>query len=412
LGTRDRKFEEFGFLGLLLLIDSLLAVVVARITPFYAPNDEYLYDGLVFAAHHRIYDNFLPVGYSGLLGVAAWLGGHAGLVVLTAALSLLAIVAGWFYLRLLGLSVRSTFVLTGLLSIYPDFLLSLHKAQETAVTAALIFGFVGLLLKATEEARFGAVDLGLAVTLTYAITVRANLALLVLVCWFVFWRLRLPRAVPRLCLQLLILVVGYVGITTALHGRPFLPQYGPYNLCSGFNEMTQDRMNEEDTLFAVLPAHHVKPPNGEPWFTAANLRDPSLNPVYTQLALQFVRQHPWRSIGLIGVKLRNLLRPNLTFHPAGSIAGILKIGAALGVPLWLAAMVVLPHPAGPKLKLILWLVAASYVVPFLLTVSAPRFREPLDLFCWLDLGAILWAWKTASARAGANASGSDEAVVV
>jgi hypothetical protein len=217
--VRGRGWEEFGLLGLLLCVDSLLAVVVARLLPFCAANQEYLLDGIALAQRHRIYDTFLPVGYSALLGVGVFLGGQSGVVVMSVGLSLLLIVAAWFYLRLLGASVRGTFVITALLSIYPDFLLSLHKAQETAITAAFLFAFVSLLLKATEKDRFGAVDVGLALTLSGAVMVRPNLLLLVGICWLVFWRLRTPQAVSRLLLQLLLLGICCVGLTTAVHGR-------------------------------------------------------------------------------------------------------------------------------------------------------------------------------------------------
>jgi hypothetical protein len=356
-------------------------------------------DGLILAERHRIPDSFLPVGYSALLGVGAWMGGQQGVVVLSVGLSLLLVVAAWVYLRWRGLPVRTTFVLVGLLSVYPDFLLSLHKAQETAITAALLFAFVGLLKRASEEDRFGAVDLGLALTLSYAILMRANLLLLVGVCWVVFWRLRTPRAWSRMAAQMLILVACYVGVTTAVHGRPFLPQYGPYNFYAGFNERTQDFPNEEDSLFPVLVAHHVAPPNGEAFFTSANLRDPSLNAVYTRLALQFLREHPGRSLALVGVKFINLMGPNLTVHRATSPAGVMKMMIAMGVPLWFVALVTWRDRRRSTLKFILMLTVAAYILPFLLTVSHARFREPLDLLCWVDLGGMVCAVRVRSAVA-------------
>lgn len=397
--VQGRGWREYGLLGLLLVTDSLLAVLVARCTPFSAPNDEYLHEGILFAAKHRIADDFLPVGYSSLLGLAERFDGHTGVVVLSVALSLLVIVAAWFYLRLLGVSVPATFAITGLLSIYPDFLLSLHKAQDTEVTAALLFAFVSLLLKAAEETRFGAADLGLALTLSYAVLVRPNLLLLVGVCWLMFWRSRTPKAVARLSIQMLVLVLCYLGVTTAVHGRPFLPQYGPYNFYAGFNERTQDFPNEEDSLFIVLPQHHVAPPNGEPSFSMDNLRDPSLDPIYMHLALQFLREHPAKGLMLVGVKFRNLMGPNFSVHRAASAAGVVKILMAFGVPLWVIALVKGPHLGPPQVKMILLVTVGVYILPFLLTVSHPRFREPLDLLCWVDLGGIVYAWRVRSAAA-------------
>jgi hypothetical protein len=387
--------REFGALGILLCVDTLLAIVVAHVLPFYAPNQEHLDAAQAFAAHHTISNVFLPIGYSGLLGISDLLGGQAGMTVLSVILSLLVIVAAWFYLRGLGLSQKCTLVLTGLLSLYPDFVWSLHKAQDTAITAALLFAFLTFLMKALREAEFGWVDIGLALALGYSLLVRPNLLPLLFLSWFLFWQFRVPKAFRRSAIQLLIVVACYLAGTTAIHRSPFLPQNGPYNLYSGLNERTQDFPNEEDSLFLVLPAHGVKPPNGDAAFTSDNLRDLSLNPIYMHLALQFLREHPWRSVGLLGVKFWNLMGPETDehVHPARSVGGAIKMLEALAVPLWVVAMVVLPHPGPPRVKYILTATVVLYIVPFLFTVSSARFRVPLDFLCWVDLGGMVWAWR-------------------
>jgi hypothetical protein len=397
MGPKGRWKKEFGLLGLLLLIDSMLAVVAARVLPFYYPNGEYMVDAVIFAAKHRIDNTFLPVAYSGLLGLGLWWNGQSGVVVVSVGLSLLMIVAAWFYLRNLGTPVGTTFLIAALLSIYPDFVLSLHKARDTEITELLIFAFAMFLMKAMNDDRLGWADVGLALTLGCAVLVRSNLLLLVFLAWFVFWRLRVPKAMVRSVAQLLIVVACYVLVTTAFHGKPFLPRNGPYNLYSGFNEFTQDHPNEEDSLFAALPAHHIPPPDGASSFTSWNQRDPSLDPIYTHLALQFMREHPGRAVGLVGVKFWNFMRPYTEQHPARSVGGAFKILEALAIPLWLVVLVVLPHPGPRGTKLMLLLMVACYVLPFLLTVSSPRFRAPLDVFCWVDIGAVLAAWRMRSA---------------
>jgi hypothetical protein len=145
-------------MGLLLAVDLLVALVVAWKVPFQAPNPSYLCDARQLMATHRIATVFLPVGYSGVLGVSGLLAGQAGIVALSIALSLMVIAAAWVYLRTLGVSVRATLVLTGLLSVYPDLLLSYNKAQDTALTAVLLFLYVSLLLRAVKAQRFGVTD--------------------------------------------------------------------------------------------------------------------------------------------------------------------------------------------------------------------------------------------------------------
>jgi hypothetical protein len=406
LALKSRVAREFGALGILLCVDTLLAIVVAHVLPFYAPNEEHLYAAQEFAAHHFISSVFVPIGYSGLLGISDLLGGQAGMTVLTVMLSLLVIVAAWFYLRGLGLSQKSTLVLTGLLSVYPDFLLSLHKAQDTAITAALLFAFLTFLMKSLREGEFGWVDGGLALTLGYSLLVRPNLLPLLVLTWFLFWQFRVPKAFRRVVIQLLIVVACYLAGTTAIHRSPFLPQNGPYNFCAGFNEYTQDYSNEEDSLLRVLAAHGVRLPEQADPFSYEAKRSLSLAPAYRHLAVQFIREHPGTAVWLIGVKFWNMMRPDFQVHSAKSLGGMLKILSALAVPLWVLGMFVLPHPGPPRVKYVLVLTVALYILPFLVTVSSPRFRVPLDFLCWVDLGGMVWAWRMRPAGADKKLGGA------
>ena len=385
--------REFGPLGILLCVDTLLAIVVAHVLPFYAPNEEHLDAARAFAAHHYISSVFLPIGYSGLLGISDLLGGQAGMTVLSVILSLLVIVAAWFYLRGLGLSQKSTLVLTSLLSLYPDFLLSLHKAQDTAITAALLFAFLTLLMKALRATSFARVDISLALTLGYSLLVRPNLLPLLFLVWFLFWQFGVPKAFWRSVAQLLIVVACYLVGTMAIHRAPFLPHNGPYNFCAGFNEYTQDYSNEEDSLISVLAAHCVRPPGGAVAFTYETKRSLDMASTYKRLAVQFIREHPGTAVWLTWVKFRNMMRPDFQVHPAKSFGGLLKIFAALAVPLWVLGMLLLPHSGPPRVKYILVLTVVLYILPFLVTVSSPRFRVPLDFLCWVDLGGMLIAWR-------------------
>ncbi len=387
---KGNAVREFGLLGTILCADTLLSIVVARHIPFYV-NTGSTANALDFAANQRISSTFSPIGYPALLGIGALLGGATGMVVVSISLSLLVIVAAWFYLRAQGLSIKTTVILAGLLSIYPDFLLSVNKAQDTAITACLLFALVTLLVKASEEASFGPVDVGLGLTLGLSLLVRPNLLLFLFLSWFVFWRFGVRKALSRSFVQAIIVVACYLGGTAAFHGRPFFPQNGPYNLCAGFNERTQNYTNYEDSLFLVLSDHGVKPPDGTATFTLKNLNDRRLDPVFTHLALQFIQQHPGAALRLLWVKFENLMRPDLQVHPARSVGGMVKILSALGIPLWVVAMVLLPHPGSPRLKYILVLAVLIYILPFELTVSSPRFRVPLDFLCWVDLGGMLAA---------------------
>jgi hypothetical protein len=388
-------------LGVLLAVDLLAALAVAWKVPFQAPNPSYLCDAKQLMATHRISTSFLPVGYSGVLGWSGMLAGQAGIVGMSILMSLAVIAAAWIYLRSLGVSVRLTLVLTALLSLYPDLLLSYNKAQDTALTAVLLFLYVTLLLRAVKAQRFGVTDALLGLLLGYAVMVRPNLVLLVPLVWFVFWRFRVPAAGVRLFWQT-VLVVGFYALgTTAIHGRPFLPQNGPYNLYAGANEFTAEHIqNEEGSLIEAMALHGIKvidpdslciADSGDP--EVADIHERRLDPVYRKFALQFMREHPLQMVKLMGLKFMALLSPDFMLHRPGSLGGMFKILSAAAFPLWLLAFLLWPqsHPGPAATRLVVVLTVLCYVVPFLLTVSSSRFRVPLDFFLWMDLGAIVAA---------------------
>jgi hypothetical protein len=384
-------------MGLLLAVDLLVALVVTWKVPFQAPNPSYLCDARQLMATHRIATVFLPVGYSGVLGVSGLLAGQAGIVALSIALSLMVIAAAWVYLRTLGVSVRATLALTGLLSVYPDLLLSYNKAQDTALTAVLLFLYVTLLLQAVKAQRFGVTDASLGMLLGYAAMVRPNLVLLVPMVWFVFWKFRVPRAAARIVWQTLLVVSCYAIGTAAIHGRPFLPQNGPYNLYAGANEFTAAHIqNEEGSLIEAMASHGIRvmdpdvlciQDSSDPH--VADIHERRLDPLYTKFALQFIWEHPVEMVKLAGLKFLALMSPDFMLHKPASVGGIVKILEASAFPLWLVASLLWPDPSLRPTRLIVALMVVCYVVPFLLTVSSSRFRVPLDFFLWMDLGATL-----------------------
>jgi hypothetical protein len=215
----------------------------------------------------------------------------------------------------------------------------------------------------------------------------------------VYWKFRVPCALWRLASQLAILAVVYAAGTAAAHGRPFLPQNGPYNLYSGANEFTAEHIaNEESSLIQALAAHGiaaVDPPvlciQDSPDPSHPDIHERRLDPLYSRFALQFMRDHPAAMARLVWKKLVTLLSPDFQVHSPRSVGGLFKIVAALAFPLWVVAMLVRPHPGPRAARFVVVTTVAAYVMPFLLTVSSSRFRVPLDFFLWIDLGAIVCA---------------------
>jgi hypothetical protein len=244
--------------------------------------------------------------------------------------------------------------------------------------------------------RIGWADAALAIVLAWCVLSRANLVLfLPLACGFLF-AARVSQPVLRSILYLAAILLLYAGVTAAVHGRPFLPQNGPYNLYAGANPLTKNYlMNEEDSIHPSLLPLGIDAQVD--WSTqpdtpgVTDLRDSSFKPFYQQHATDFMRHHVGAMIELCGLKFITLLRPDLQVYRAGSIFGVIKILSALGLPLWFLSLFLLPRPWRGPASLILPVMIAVYIVPFVLTVSAPRFALPLNLICWSDMAAAVLA---------------------
>jgi hypothetical protein len=387
--------REMGALGSLLLLNVLLAAIVIWRLPAYISSAEYYWPGVEFATTHHIGSTFLSIGYSVLLGIGYRItGSQAGATGVDLVIALAMIAAAWVYLRLIGMTLLHTFWLTLLLMLYPDFLLSYHKIQDTNLTALLLFGFLSAVLLVKRARRWGYADVILSLTSAAAVLVRPNLVLLIPLAWFVMYKFRVPKLLPRAAAQLAIIVFCYVAVTTAVHGRPFLPQNGPYNLYAGANEFTEQHItNPEDSLAYALANRGIhadvrwKRPPDQPGIN--DLRDTKYRPLYEHLAKQFMREHPGTMVRLTWLKFISMMRPDLSHHRALSAGGFPKILAAFAIPLWFLSMLTIDHPGPRGAKLLIVSTVFVVLLPFLATVSAHRFRVPLDMVCWMDLGAVL-----------------------
>lgn len=398
MGMKHERWPEVVCLATVLGVDLLAAVAVAWTLPFGVPTTEYYSPAIEFATKHRIASDFLSIGYSAVLGLGyALTGSRAGMTIANTVLSLLLIAAVWAFLRQIGMSVKATLALTSLLSVYPDFLTSYNKVQDTSITAALLFGFLALLLVVGRKEKFGGPDLGLALLLGAAVLVRPNLVLLVPLAWIEMWRVKAPKTILRSSLQAIIVVVCYLVVTTVVHGRPFLPKNGPYNLCAGANPFTAEHIeNAEGSLIYVLAAHGIHAGidwHREPDTPGVNdVRDAQFRPLYSRWAWEYVRTHKWMMAKLSWMKLVNMMSPDLRRHRLRSAAGLMKVFACLAIPLWAVGMLALRHPGPTEAKVLIIALVLVYALPFVLIVSAQRFRVPLDFLCWMDLGAMLIAW--------------------
>jgi len=378
----SRQCNESLCLGALLAVSLAVAVAVSNILPYYRA-DEYADWAMQLVRTGHIYDDFLPIGYPALLALGfKVLHSETGFTAVNILLSLVMLASAWFYLRLTGLSVKLTLLAVSLLSVYPDFSLSYNKTQDTNITAIALFAFMSFIIfLSRDKDRVGLSDLLVGLSLAFAGLIRPNMLVLVPVSWFFIYRSRLRFRLRRAVLQSLIAGLVYCAITVLVHGSMFFPRNGAYNLYSGYNPYTIEHLwNEEDSIYAALPAQHIP-------FT--NNRDPSLDPIYRASAIAFIRHHPGTALHLDLLKFTTMMLPDFHVHPANTPAGGMKILTALAIPLWLIFAISGAPPRQYDPRLLVSSVLVAIILPFCLIISTQRFRIPLDFICWTDLGAIV-----------------------
>jgi hypothetical protein len=276
-----------------------------------------------------------------------------------------------------------TLAIVSLMSIYPDFVLSYHKVQDTRlITLLLICFLIAIVLVSIRKGQYR-IDIFLALSIACSVIVRPNLVLLIPLSWYLLYRRHIPNLALRALGQLLIVVACYIGGTTAVHGRPFLPQNGPYNLYAGANQFTSEHLsNDEDSLVSAMAAQGIH-------VGSDALYDAKYNDIYTHSALLFIRTHKIEMLHLTWLKFVAMMEPDLRQHSFRSPAGWAKIACAMAIPLWLLGALFLPHVGARDTRLLVGSTIAITMLPFLMTVATQRFREPLDFICWVDLGAMV-----------------------
>ncbi|MGA9669448.1 MAG: hypothetical protein WBQ94_09585 [Terracidiphilus sp.] len=310
----------------------------------------------------------------------------------------------WILLRQYGISDKQTFLVTALFSLYPDILLSVNRIDPSIVLAsAVLLAFMATVLQLIRSQTGYPADIGMGIILGVAIVSRPNLLLLLPLSWLLFWRFKLPWWLLRVSAQGLIAFVVYAVVCMSAHGAVFWPHMGPYNLFAGANEYTEGEMMTqyedaaEGTITMALKDRGIIAYHD--WNRPDNLPDDNetrnlkFEPIYKREALKFMETHPLTMVKLTAVKLLDLLRPDLWVHKGRSVAGVLKILAACLFPLWLIARIALPRPGEGIVGAIVPYTVIAYMIPFLITISAPRFRIALDVMCLTDLVAVCFAWR-------------------
>ena len=369
-------------------------------------------------ATRQVQSVFLPIGYSSFYGYIELLArplGPAGadkvfFVAQVAVLVLVLLFARAILRRYTSAAFATTAAL--LIALEPALIYNVNRLSDANITLALLFGFLACLLRLRRERTFrDAVLCG--GMLAAAVLVRPNFVLLAIL---LLWVVRRDVVGPSLGLVTAAVLAGfcaYLAVTAAVHGRPFLPQNGPYNLYAGYNPRTEQALltavNGEVSLISAMRdlGYHAT----LNWLRQSDVpgvddvRDLRYIPEYNAQSKLFIRQHPGLSAWLLVVKFYTFMRPihENVDHSSGGFnlfREALKTITLLVVFIWIGLLAYsgVRHLALAQ-PVFLW-AAALYVLPFVLINADPRFRTTLEGLVCVDLARMLYLLR--AKRSGAD----------
>lgn len=396
------------YLSLALILEALAAILIGHGHPLDVAFLQFGLGAQQILATHHIQSTFLPIGYSAFFGYLELLGGHLGdggaaTIVFIAQIGvLLAILLLARAILLHVTTARFATTAALLVALEPALLYNAKRITDANITLALLLGFLACLLRLKLKNSFGnAVLCGVALAL--AVLVRPNLLLLAALLVGVVHRGRWARGAGLLVTTGAAAVLLYAGVTTLVHGTPFLPQNGPYNLYAGFNPETKrallTRVNGEVSIVPAMNDLGMHP--SLDWHRQSDVpgvddvRDERYIPFYNRESRLFLEGHPGESAGLMAVKFFTFMRPvhenvdnsSGAFHMLRSTIKTITLSV---IVVWLGALI---YNWSRHLKLasppMIW-AAALYTLPFVLINADPRFRTALEGLVCVDLARMLY----------------------
>jgi hypothetical protein len=380
---------------------ALIAGMVAHVRlPLQIGLSEYGKPALEFFHTHRISGVFSSPGYAAIIGSGMVLfGENSGMIFASMVIYLVYVAVVWTILRQLGASARQAAIIGAVFALYPDILFSINRVYHSILSPLLLLMYISVAIYLIRSRNAYSADMLMMFVLGFDLFCRSNVILLFPVTWFLLWKYKLPHAILRAAIQAVGSVTLFSALCIAVHGSVFWPTVGAYVLFSGANEYTQSQLltrYDETAESSIIPALKLRGISAYGrWEEPDNIpgdnevRNPMFTKTYTHEAIKFIVGHPWTMVKLTGVKAYTLMRPDLWTYRALSMGGLIKILATFAVPLWCVLCLMYPQPTGDPSRLIVGLTLLAFVVPLLLSVTAPRNRVSMDVICFLDSAGIL-----------------------
>jgi hypothetical protein len=356
-------------------------------------------------------NNFWPVGYPVFVAWTIKLAGIAGIIYFQSAMYIATVMAAWWVLSRRGGQAQAeeaatpwAFAILLVLAFHPYMLLNTHRGTDNAFNVLFMVVLANwcqekfALLSFERTLLYGTV-LGLFTAL------RPNAALFVVlpIVTLIFDDTRDVRRQTLNYIPVLGMIGGtiYGCIVFAGTGTPFFwPTTGPYNFFAGnnaysFNFLIQ-YFNAEYSIRPALDALGLAP-HVHPFSVDHQL--------YTQLAWQFISSHVLGFIALCFTKLLVFFAPRI-IESKEWFSFSLQILLSFPVLIWANFLMIAFRAGMSNNDIIRRLIFVSlFILPFVLTNSAPHYRVPLDIWFLIDtalLAQIVWRWHPVSAGMAAQ----------
>lgn len=363
------------------------------------PMGGYWIDAMQLAQTGRLEQHFTPAGYPAMIapGAAFYRSNpERGVEAVQALLQMLMVGVLWGVLRELGATALAALAGTIALALHPELLITIVKIWDVSASAFLLLLAVYIALRILHGKAIWKNTLLLGAVWAFGCFDRPNYVLLLPAFLFVLWHIlcaedaRWLRFSALVAALLLTTCVTYAACSAAVYGQVLFPGNGPYNVYAGQNRLSEQallqHLNGEPSVVPSLLEQHR-------YAEAASAHDLAWRAEYSQSARIFAKTHPVEELRLVAVKLFTLLRPDTKLHPVRSAPGLPKLLCSLGIPVWIAIVVWFRggrHGEWTAADTFVCLVAAFYVLPFLLTNSDPRFRTGLEVLA-VAHAVALWA---------------------
>ncbi len=352
-------------------------------------------DAREFANQGTITSNFMPIGYSGFLGLCLKIGGEKIVPACQALIYVGILLVSFWFLKIKNL--KGALLVLGVLIIafHPMLLLNVWRIHDGNLTVFLLFGFLAaglsfLRFKGKSNIIIWGIFAGL------LSVVRQNALSLFLPA--VFFLVAANRGekknkkkldyLGRVILFLTVAMIFMVGVNLTVKQKPFFfGQQGAYNFYSGTNEYAYEYLlkdfSGENSLGEAL--------KNKGFNSALSFEDKLSFPseTYNRLALEFIKDHPLEYLKLTGLKLLTFLRPG--YHAVPGIEGwqevvkrSLKIILALPFFVWAFLIYKTRNKFFDRENLFLFSTIILYSAPFLIANADPRYRFPLDMVFIVD----------------------------